>query len=36
VGARVTVERTGRKVRETVTERYRLKRDGAWRVVSVS
>jgi hypothetical protein len=36
VGARVTVERTGRKSRETVTERYRLKRDGAWRVVSVS
>lgn len=36
VGARVTVERTGRRSRETVTERYRLKRDGAWRVVSVS
>ncbi|MGH2486840.1 MAG: hypothetical protein ACRDHE_12595 [Ktedonobacterales bacterium] len=36
VGTLVTVERTGRKARETVRERYRLKRDGAWRVVSVS
>ena len=36
VGERVTVERTGRKARETVTERYRLRRDGVWRVVSVS
>lgn len=36
VGTRVSVERTGRKARETVTERYRLRRDGVWRVVSVS
>lgn len=35
-GAQVTVEKTGRRLRQPVHERYVLKRNGTWRVVSVS
>ena len=36
VGARIVVEKTGRRVRQPVSERYILRRDDSWRVVSVS
>lgn len=36
VGAQVVVEKTGRKTRQPVSERYTLKCNDAWRVVSVS
>jgi hypothetical protein len=35
-GTQVVVEKTGRKVREAVRERYTLKLSGTWRIVSVS
>lgn len=35
-GAEVTVEKTGRRVRQPVHERYVLKRGGSWQVVSIS